>query len=101
VSVRGEIREEVVARDRQCMAAALDLSHTCRNKWGDPHHPSELYWLTLEHVKLRGRRIDSPFHCVAMCSQGNVQEHWSDNTENNRLANAYLLGIRVGRGGLS
>lgn len=94
------LRLAVIERDRQCMAAALDRSHQCRNQWGEPHWPTLLDLLTLEHVKKDGFRYDSIDHCMALCSHANVIDHWSDNTENNRLANAYLLGWRVGAGRL-
>lgn len=94
------LRQQVIERDRQCMAAALDRSHQCRDRWGTPHAPTALDLLTLEHVKINGVRHDSIDHCVALCSHANVIDHWSSPTENNRLANAYLLGWRVGAGRL-
>lgn len=93
----GVLRTEVINRDRQCVAALLDLSHECRDQWGQPHVPGALLKLTLEHVKdRRGRRFDDEFHCIALCSKGNVQDHWSD--ANRPLAWAYLAGVAAARG---
>lgn len=90
-----ELRLVVIYRDRQCVASLLDRSHQCRDRWGVPQESSDLVKLTLEHVRFEGKRIDEPLHCVAMCSEGNVAEHWS--SANNGLANAYLAGVRVGQ----
>jgi hypothetical protein len=93
----GELRLAVIRRDRQCVAALLDLSHMCRDTWGQPHSPGDQNKLTLEHVKdRRGRRLDEAHHCIALCAQGNVQEHWSD--ANRQLAWAYLAGVQAGEG---
>lgn len=92
----GELRREVIERDRVCVAALLDKLHMCRDRWGDPHESDETDKLTLEHVKFDGVRFDDDDHCVAMCNQGNVVERWSSNVENNRLARAYLAGKRAG-----
>lgn len=96
MSELSELREIVIARDRQCVAYLLDRLHQCRDKWGDPHHPAEMQKLTLEHVRLSGRRIDQPLNCIALCSRGNVEEHWS--SANNEIANAFLVGVRIGQG---
>jgi hypothetical protein len=94
---RGHLRRAVIERDRQCVAYLLDKLHQCRDAYGNPHHPADANRLTLEHVKLDGRRLDDPLHCMAMCSQGNVVEHWS--SANNEIANAFLTGVRIGQGG--
>lgn len=97
-SALGLLRSVVINRDRQCVAALLDLSHNeCRDQWGEPHVPSAVMKLTLEHVKdRRGRRIDHELHCIALCSKANVQDHWSD--ANRQTAWAYLAGVAAGLG---
>ncbi len=91
-----QLRETVISRDRECVAARLDKLHDrCVDRYGTPHPPTYYWLLTLEHVKKDGRRIDSADHCIALCYRANVEEHWSSPPENNRLANAYLFGIAV------
>jgi hypothetical protein len=88
VETRGHLRLIVIQRDRYCVAAALDLLHECRDAWGQPHAPYDMEKLTLEHVRdRRGRRFDLPEHCVAMCSKGNVTEHWT-NANKERVVHA-------------
>jgi hypothetical protein len=99
VSSLSQLRLQVIERDRQCVAFALDLRHDqCRDTYGTPHSSTDLTKLTLEHVKLRGRRIDDQWHCIALCGEANVRDHWGD--ANNAEANAYLLGCRAGAGAL-
>ena len=84
----------VILRDRICVAALLDKTHVCRDKWGEEHEPYDLSKLTLDHVKdERGRRQDLPDWCIATCSQANVTEHWT--SANRALASAYLAGVRA------
>lgn len=62
--VTPEVWEAVMERDRGCVLARLDATHTCSGR------------LTLEHVKdqLRaGRRAPSdPQHLVVLCYASNV-----------------------------
>ena len=93
----GILRTEVINRDRQCVASIRDKAHECRDKWGDPHRPDALLKLTLEHVKDdRGRRLDSPDWCIALCSDANVNQHWS--SANRDAALLYLAGVKAGQG---
>lgn len=97
MSALGELRVAVLRRDRQCVAYLLDRLHTqCRDQWGQPHAPTDIDKLTLEHVKQDGKRIDKPLHCIALCHGANVLDHWS--SANNEIANAFLMGIAVGQG---
>lgn len=91
-----ELRTVVISRDRQCVAALLDRSHLCHDRWGFHHDATDLDKLTLEHVHEWGKRFDDPLHCVAMCYNGNVEQHWS--SANNALANTFLAGVRIGQG---
>ncbi|MES2211325.1 MAG: hypothetical protein V4515_14275, partial [Chloroflexota bacterium] len=74
--VTPELREAVLRRDGMCLLAKVDPGHSCRDTWGVPHAPTDLWRLSLEHVKseLRmGRRAPSDLeHLVAMCHSGNV-----------------------------
>lgn len=88
------LHDAVILRDRMCIAALLDLSHQCRDKYGDTHEPYELDKLTLDHVRdRRGRRQDLAEWCIATCSQANSAEHWE--SANRNLAQAYLAGVRA------
>jgi hypothetical protein len=89
------LRTLVINRDRQCIAALLDKTHACADRWGQPHAPTVLLKLTLEHVKdERGRRQDLPGWCVANCHKANVEEHHE--SANRRDYQIYLAGVRAG-----
>ena len=83
-------------RDAMCIAALLDRSHQCQDKWGESHLPSEMGKLTLEHVRTDpgGKRRHDAGHLLALCARSNDQ-HWSSSTENRALLNAYLAGCRA------
>lgn len=87
----------VIQRDRQCIAALLDNSHECADRWGTKHHAADPDKLTVEHVREHpgGMRRDDEGWLVAMCHSGNVVEHWGSSTENRRMLNIYLRGIRA------
>ena len=74
--VTADVRREVLARDRMCIAYRMDNEHRCRDQWGDAHSPFDVERLTLEHVKEHltlGRRAPSdPAHLVALCGGTNV-----------------------------
>lgn len=69
--VTPELRDFILNRDKECLAHKLDPEHVCRDTFGNPHSPYDLWRLSLEHVKseLRiGRRAPSdPRHLVALC----------------------------------
>jgi hypothetical protein len=71
------IHAAVLFRDRGCILAKMDPEHACRDQWGNPHAPTDLGALTLEHVKddLRmGKRAPSdPAHMVALCWAANLR----------------------------
>jgi hypothetical protein len=91
-----ELHRQVILRDRQCVAAVYDKSHVCKDKFGNEHLANDLHKLTLEHVKDdRGRRIDGEMWCIALCSEANVQQHWS--SANREQAIFYLAGVKAGR----
>jgi hypothetical protein len=96
MSRRSDLRTTVILRDRQCVLALVDRSHKCADVWGRPQHPAELDKLTLEHVRMDagGARLDDEGHCVSMCASANVN-HEGSTTENRRLLNAYLAGVRA------
>lgn len=69
--------DEVLARDKMCIAALmLGADHECRDSWGTPHDPRETWRLSLEHVKSElaiGKRAPSDAaHVVALCHGSNV-----------------------------
>ena len=73
------LREQIFARDGQCVAAKMDLSHQCRDRWGKPHRSDDLARLTLDHVHdhaTAGKRAPSDArHLVAACGWAN-NEGW-------------------------
>jgi hypothetical protein len=83
MSVSPELHNKVIARDGLCYLARSDvpggLSHVCRDRWGQPHEPTALDKLTVDHVWLisggvRGKRApDTEATMVAMCYEGNVR----------------------------
>lgn len=68
----------VLNRDKECFLYKLDRDHVCRDRWGTPHAPNDLRYLTVDHVHLhaggtKGRRADDrKENLVAMCHSGNV-----------------------------
>jgi hypothetical protein len=74
--VTPQLRNFILARDKQCVLAKLEPTHVCRDLWGQPHLSTRLDLLSLEHVKsdLRmGVRAPSDMgHLVAMCVWANV-----------------------------
>ena len=74
--VTPEAREAVLLRDGRCLLSRIEPDHICRDRWGNPHPSTDLYRLTLEHVKDQprmGRRAPSdPQHMVALCWSANV-----------------------------
>lgn len=75
-TVAPSVRDEVLRRDRVCIAFRADPSHVCRDTWGVPHRPDDVGKLTLDHVKqdlMMGRRAPSDAaHMVAACCAINV-----------------------------
>lgn len=74
--VTSELRWSVFRRDGGCVLARLEPGHVCRDQWGAPHAPDDLWRLTLEHVKdepRMGKRAPSDMaHMVALCWWANV-----------------------------
>lgn len=74
--VTSELHAAVLVRDRACFLSKMDAGHSCRDQWGNPHAPTDLAMLTLDHVKdapRMGKRAPSDLaHLVAMCWAGNV-----------------------------
>jgi len=73
--VTPDLHEEVIARDQRlaggCVAAFLDGTHGCRDRWGFPW-PPESVPLTLDHVQdgygRMGKRAPSDReHLVSLC----------------------------------
>lgn len=94
MSVTPALREAILRRDRQCLAALLDRSHQCRDQWGQPCSPRLESALTIEHVKdepMMGKRAPSdPGHLVALCWDANVVSLWG--SAHRDLLRAYLAG---------
>ncbi len=91
-----EVHAAVMRRDKVCILALLDKTHgVCRDRWGEPHNPTDMGKLTLEHVRDEpgGRRRSDEGHMVAMCGWANDQ-HAGSTTENRALLKAYLFGTR-------
>lgn len=66
------LRELVLFRDNQCIAAYLDPAHECRDQFGWPHSPARLDVLTLDHVqseygRMGKRAASDPSHLVSLC----------------------------------
>ena len=95
MSVTSGTHAYVLHRDRQCVAALLDGSHRCRDKWGNEHSSGETALLTVEHVRdhAGGTRHDDPEHLIALCHHANAFEHWG--SANRDLCRAYLFGVRA------
>lgn len=73
--VTPDVRAAVMGRDGGCVLAGLDLTHQCRDQWGNPHSPTDLSRMTLEHVKdelrMGVRAASDPMHLVVMCWSAN------------------------------
>lgn len=69
------LRETVFRRDGGCVLAKLEPGHECRDVWGARHLPTELWRLTLEHVKdelrMGVRAPSDEAHMVALCGYAN------------------------------
>lgn len=88
------LRDAILERDGQCVAALLDRSHQCRDAFAQPHSPFDRSRLTIEHVKdepMMGRRAPSdPMHLTVLCWSANVIDLWG--SANRDLVRAYLMG---------
>lgn len=74
--VTADVARAVLYRDQMCVLVKFDLTHVCRDRWGEVHAATDLRRLSIEHVKadLRmGQRAPSDLgHLVAMCHGSNV-----------------------------
>ena len=95
--VTPELHDAVIARDTRfaggCVAAFLDLSHGCRDRWGTPFPPEQVP-LTLDHVQSdygrMGKRAPSDReHLVSLCYHAHLNGWATANRPGLRL---YLLG---------
>lgn len=91
--VTPELRELVLHRDGQCVAALLDPTHACRDTWGWPHSPARLDLLTLDHIQdgygRMGKRAPSdPAHLVSLCAGAHLGSRWA--TSNRPALRWYL-----------
>ena len=77
--VTPETHQLVIERDIRyaggCVAAFLDPTHGCRDRWGEPHEPTVR--LTLDHVHtgygMMGKRAPSdPAHLLSLCWFGHL-----------------------------
>jgi hypothetical protein len=91
------IREAVLRRDGQCVAAILDPGHrVCRSRWGDDHAPTELDLMTLDHVQegygqMGVRAPSDPAHLVTLCWGAHLLTHWA--TSHRPELRDYLAGV--------
>ena len=74
-TITRELRRAILTRDGACLLSKIEPDHACRDLWGNPHAPTDLDRLTLEHVKdasMMGRRAPSDAaHLVALCAAAN------------------------------
>jgi hypothetical protein len=77
--VDADERAYVLARDVICIAARVDLSHECRDRFGMPHRSDDAARLTLDHVhehaQMGKRAASDRRHMVAACGWAN-NEGW-------------------------
>jgi hypothetical protein len=76
--VTARLRWDVLQRDGRCFASTLDEAHRCFDGWGNPHQPTDLKKLTLDHVHdeggTMGKRAPSDLqHLVALCAHTNIK----------------------------
>lgn len=94
------LREAVLLRDRECIAAVLDKSHRCRDRHGYEHEPDDIARLTVEHVRelAGGERRDTYGWLLALCHDANAVSHWG--SANRDICRAYLEGVRRATGSI-
>lgn len=89
--VSPEVREQVLLRDLLCFLYRIDKSHKCFDTFGNPHEPTDLNSLTLDHVKdepTLGKKARSDTkHLMALCGAANVK---GVSREVRQLQRAYL-----------
>jgi len=75
------LHDEVIARDYLfaggCVAAFLDATHWCADRWGDIRKPDWLPALTLDHVQSGGGRMgkrapSDRAHLVTLCYRAHL-----------------------------
>ena len=71
-AVTPELHAAVLVRDRRCIRAKMEPGHGCRDRWGNPHAPDALEYLTLDHIQdgygRMGKRAPSDLaHLVSLC----------------------------------
>lgn len=81
----GDVHRHIINRDRMCIGILLRQLfpemgvpwHQCRNTYGDPHEPTDLLQLTVDHFHhhaggTKGKRAESdPEHGTAACGDLN------------------------------
>ena len=90
------IREAVLRRDGRCMAAILDSSHLCVDRWGHAQLSTWLDLMTLDHVqegygRMGVRAPSDPAHLVTLCWGAHLLTHWA--TSHRPELRAYLAGV--------
>jgi len=90
------IREAVLRRDGRCVAAILDPSHLCRDRWGELHFQDALDEMTLDHVqegygRMGVRAPSDPAHLVTLCWGAHLLTHWA--TSHRPELREYLAGV--------
>ena len=76
------IREAVLRRDGQCVAATIDPTHFCRGEWGDFHAIDRLDLMTLDHVqegygRMGVRAPSDTAHLVTLCAGAHLLTSWA------------------------
>ena len=90
------IREAVLRRDGQCVAAILDPGHVCQSQWGVPVFSNDLDRMTLDHVqggygRMGVRAPSDPAHLVTLCWGAHLLTHWA--TSHRPELREYLAGV--------
>lgn len=76
------IREAVLRRDGQCVAAIVSPGHVCRDQWGRVHGFLALDKMTLDHVqegygRMGVRAPSDREHLVTLCWGAHLLAHWA------------------------
>ena len=84
--VTPELAADIAAWDRECVMSQIDLTHICRDKWGNQIRPDGEYEIDHIYTLGMGRRgPSSPENLVRLCPWGHRTK-----TENARYWRARL-----------
>jgi hypothetical protein len=75
--MKAGVYEAVMERDGRCVLSFLESGHECRTRYGMPHPPDALEFLTFEHVKehlaMGIAKVDDARWGVALCGAANAR----------------------------